>query len=162
MGILPAAGVFLLCVVWGASKSSELKKHALLLSELIQMTTEFSIAIRCTAPTLDELSQQCSGVFGELLRGELSSSADIRSAWEKATERLAACSFCADEEAAILRELSQELGTCAADGQLSLLEMHREKLSQLYSQAEQDRKTRGKLFRSVGTLTGLGAAILIL
>ena len=162
MSIIPAIGVFSLCLLWGIEQSVRLKKRELLLNELKAMVTEFSVAIRCTAPTLDELALHCGGIFGQLLRQKLDSTPDIRAAWESALAQLSQCSFCQDEEAEVLRQLGQELGTCAAEGQLSLLEMHSEKLSSLLHEAAQEHRTKGKLFRSVGTLTGLGAAILIL
>lgn len=162
MSIIPAAGAFALCLLWGIERSTRLKKRALLLAELKQLITEFSVAIRCTAPTLDELVLHCSGVFGELLRQQLANSPDVRCAWAEAVLQLSHCSFCGSEEASILSDLGRDLGTCSAEGQLSLLTMHLERLSRLCAEAEQDRKIKGKLFRSVGTLTGLGAAILIL
>lgn len=162
MSILPAVGVFSLCLLWGLEQSLRLKKREQLLNELKTMVTEFSVAMRCTAPTLDELMMHCGGVFGQLLREELSCAADVRAAWERALTRLSRCTFCQPQEEAVLRQLGQELGTCAAQGQLSLLEMHGEKLSALLQGAADEHRTKGKLFRSVGTLTGLAAAILIL
>ncbi len=162
MSIIPAAGAFLLCLLWGAEKSGSLKKRSLLLEELNRLVTDFSVAIRCNAPTLDELALNCSGVFGELIRQQPEYAADVKSAWSEASTRLAQCSFCRSEEAVLLQNLGRDLGTCPTEGQLSLLSMYGERLSQLYEEAEQERKTKGRLFRSVGTLMGLGAAILIL
>lgn len=162
MRLLPAALTFLICTMFGMMKSAELKKRAALLSELKQLAAEFSVSIRCTAPTLDELAGQCTGIFGELLRSELSQREDIREAWENAAMRLSQCSFCGKEESRLLTELGQSLGTCDAEGQLSLLEMYSEKLDKLCKSADEDSRTKGKLFRSVGTLAGAGAAILII
>ncbi len=162
MRLIPAAIVFVIFSVFGIIKSTELKKRAALLAELKQLAAEFSVSIRCTAPTLDELAKNCTGVFGELLRSEISRMSDIRKAWDSAVERLSQCSFCGAEEAWLLKELGQSLGTCAAEGQLSLLEMYGAKLDKLCKSAEEDSRIKGKLFRSVGTLAGAGAAILII
>lgn len=162
MNLLPAAAVFALCTICGFVKSGELRKRSQLLSELKQLVTEFSVAIRCTSPTLDELTDGCGGVFGELLRAARTDSPDIKSAWAIATQRLSECSFCGKEEAAILSELGRELGTCSAQGQLSLLELHGARLAKLSAEAENTAHSKGKLCRSVGSLLGAGLAILII
>lgn len=162
MGIFTAAGVFLLCALWGASRSSSLKKRVQLLNELRQLVTDFSVEIDCVAPTLYELCESCCGVFGELLREELKAAPDVRAAWSSAADRLSRCSFCMQPEQQIIRQLGAELGTCQASGQLSLLAMQGEKLAALYQKAQHEEQTRGRLYRSVGTLVGLGAAILVI
>ncbi len=162
MNILPAAAAFLICLVIGIAKSTELKKRSLLLAELKQLTTEFSISIRCTAPTLDELCESCTGVFGELLREKKAESSDIRTVWSSAAEQLAACPFCHKDEARLLLEMGQALGTCNAEGQLSLLEMYGAKLESISKSAEKDLLTKGKMCRSVSALLGAGIAVLII
>ena len=162
MSIIPAAGAFVLCLLWGTERSTQLKKRAQLLSELKQMTIQFSVAISCTAPPLDELILHCGGVFGQLLRQKLERYPDVRSAWQEAVAQLSECRFCGSGETELLMQLGKDLGTCPANGQLALLELYSEQLSKLLEEAERDTASKGKLFRSVGTLTGLGAAILIL
>ncbi len=162
MRILIAAAAFTAGAVWGVCKSSTFHKRAQLISELKRLTTEFSIAIRCTAPTLDELARDCSGIFGELLRSEMQKCPDIRCAWQNAVQRLSVCGFCGKEETAVLSELGRELGTCSAEGQLAMLELHRCRLDKLSAEADECAKSKGKLFRSVGALLGAGAAVLII
>lgn len=162
MNIIPAALAFLLCLSWGCMKSRALKKRSLLLDELKQIITEFSISIRCTAPTLDELSESCSGVFGELVRQQKKDNSDIKQAWKSATKQLSACPFCHKDEALILEEMGRNLGTCSAEGQLSLLEMYAAKLETLCKNAEEDLRTKGKLCRSVSALLGAGVAVLMI
>ena len=162
MRLFVAAAAFITGTVWGIHKSSELHKRARLLAELKQLITEFSVAIRCTAPTLDELADSCSGIFGELLRSARQECSDIRNAWSVAAERLSACGFCGKDEAAILSVLGRELGTCSAEGQLALLELQRNRMDKLSIEADDCAKSKGKLLRSVGALLGAGAAILII
>ncbi len=162
MNLIPAAAAFLLCTFCGIAKSTELRKRSQLLSELSRTTTEFSIAIRCTSPTLDELAESCSGIFGELLRESRKDTADIKTAWTDAVEQLRSCSFCGKAEAELLAELGRELGTCSAEGQLSLLALHGARLEKLSAEAEEDARGKGKLYRSVGSLLGAGLAILII
>lgn len=162
MNILPALAVFAICTALGLWKSSQLKKRALLLSQLKQLTEELAAGMRYTAPTLDELSDSCSGIFGELLKEAQKDTADIKSAWEAAASALSELSYAEKSESELMLRLSQKLGTCDTEGQLSMLSMYSEKLKRLLTEAEENAKTRGKLFRSVGTLLGAGAAILII
>ncbi len=161
MNIIPALCAFLLCAVYGLNKSGELKRRSQLISELKQLVTEFSVRMRCTAPTLTELSESCGGVFGELLRRQCETSPDIRTAWENACAALLGCSFCKREEYLILSEMGRKLGTCSTDGQLSLLSLYSEQLSALSAEAEEALRTKGKLCRSVSALLGAGLAIII-
>ena len=162
MRLVAAVWVFIIGAVWGILKSSELRRRVQLIAELKQLITEFSVAIRCTAPTLDELADGCGGIFGELLRNARQETDDIRSAWQTAAQQLSNCSFCGTEEAAILTELGRELGTCAAEGQLKLLELHQSRLDKLLTEADDSAKSKGKMFHSVGALLGAGAAVLII
>ncbi len=162
MRLLPAFIAFLLCVCFGLIRARELKRRSLLLSELKQFLLELEVSIRYTAPTLDELSESCCGVFGELLRQERESSPDIKQAWKSAVKRLSDCPFCGRAEASLLNELGQALGTSDAEGQLSILGLHRTRLERLCTEAEQEHKTKGKLYRSVSALLGAGIAVLIL
>lgn len=161
MRLFLAAAVFGLCTFYGFSASSDLKKRVQLLSELSQMTAGMALEIGYTAPTLDELAQGCRGAFAQLLRQELSETDDIHAAWSAATKRLSGYGFCGDEEAELLLKMGAGLGTSDAEGQLSMLSMYREQLSQLKTDAEERFRVKGKLMRSVGTLLGAGIAVLI-
>ncbi len=161
MRLISAAAVFAVCTVVGFMKGAALRRRVQLLTELRRMVTELAVAIRCTAPTLDELAEDCCGVFGELLRHERRSAPDLPTAWELASQRLGECAFCGAEERSLLLTLGRELGTCSAEGQLRLLELHNERLTRLLSEAEESSRSKGKLFRSVGALLGAGAAVMI-
>lgn len=162
MRLFPAAAVFVLCLSFGLLRARELKRRSRLLNELRQLILEIEVNLRYTAPTLDELSESCCGVFGELLRQERESSPDIKQAWKSAVERLSDCPFCGRAEAALLDGLGQALGTSDTEGQLSILGLHRARLERLCTEAEQEQRTKGKLYRSVSALLGAGIAVLII
>ena len=162
MNIFPALAMFSVCTAIGLWKSAELKKRALLLSQLNQLTEELAAAIRYTAPPLNELADGCGGIFGELLNESRCDTDDIKTAWKTAAQRLSELSYTEKSEAELMSGLGQKLGTCDAEGQLSMLSMYSEKLKRLSDEAEENAKVRGKLFRSVGTLLGAGAAILVI
>lgn len=161
MRIFIALAAFALCFAVGTRKSLLLKRRVTLLEELVRLLNEFAIEIRCTAPTLDELCGQARGSFAEMLRECREESTDIKSAWEKACGQLSQLSCCGTEEYEIMLSLGQSLGTCDVQGQLSLLELHSEKLSSVRQAAADEYARKGKLMRSVGALCGIGAAILI-
>lgn len=162
MNVFPALAIFAACAASGLWKSAQLKKRALLLSELKQLTEELCAAIRYTAPTLNELSDGCGGIFGELLNEARRDTSDIKSAWGTAALKLSELSYTEKSESELMLSLGQKLGTCDAEGQLSMLSLYCEKLKRLSDEAEENARVRGKLFRSVGTLLGAGAAILVI
>lgn len=161
MRLLPALTVFFICAGYGFAKSAELKKRAVFLEELTRLLTELSVAIGSTAPPLDRLCSECTGVFMQLVREQAASAPDIRAAWGQAVQQLERCRFCRDEEVQLLRALGQELGSCAAEGQLALLKLHGARAARLCEAAREESRSRGKMLRSVGTLCGIGAAILL-
>lgn len=159
-----AAGIviMLLCTAWGFRSSITLRKRCSLLRELRLLLEHFSIGISCTAPTLEELSKSGQGEFARLLREGLSETPDIRAAWGRAVDRLSEQSCCGKEEAGLLAELGQSLGTCSAESQLSLLKLYSARLDRLLEQAEEAAEKKGRLYRSGGVLAGLGAAVMLL
>lgn len=161
MNIALAAAAFIVGTIAGLWKSGELKKRALLLSQLRQLTADLSVSIRYTAPTLGELANTCTGTFGALLSEERQTSPDIKTAWKQAAQRLSELSYVETDEAEIMQKLANELGASSAEGQLSMLALYEEKLKSISQQAEECAKTKGKLLRSVGALLGAGAAVLI-
>ena len=161
MNIALAAAAFIVGTFTGLWKSAELKKRAMLISQLRQLTADISVSIRYTAPTLDELSNNCMGVFGSLLCEARQGSPDIKNAWKLAAKRLSELSYVEAAEAEIMQKLANELGASNAEGQLSILAMCEEKLKTISHEAEECVKTKGKLLRSVGALLGAGAAVLI-
>ncbi len=162
MRILLSFLAFALCFFEGLRQSTLLKRRACLIEELCGLLNGFAIEIRCCAPTLDELCEKAEGTFADILKGCRADAPDIITAWESACEKLAALPCCKKDEAELMRALGRSLGRSDAAGELSLLEMYREKLETLSKAAQEDFAGKGKLFRSVGTLCGIGAAILII
>lgn len=159
-----AAGfiILLLCAACGFRKSIMLKRRCTLIQELRLLLEHYSIEMSCTAPTLEELARQGQGEFGGILRQCAEKTPDIRQAWSNAVEQLSALPHCGKEEAAVLSELGQALGTCPAENELSLLKLYSARLDRLYEQAEKVSEQKGRLYRSGGILAGLGAAVLLL
>ena len=162
MRVVLAAAAFLLCATAGIRKSLLLRKRRELLEQLSAMLCGFAIEIRCTAPTLDELCERAVGEFADMVRKKRETAADIRSAWESACLELAALPCCKNEEAELMKELGLSLGKSDAAGQLALIELYRERLSCFEKSAAEELSQKGKLFRSLGVLCGIGVAIVII
>ena len=162
MKLILACMAFWVCTAEGMRRSALLKQREQLLAELSAMLCGFAIEIRCTAPTLSELCSAATGVFANLLRECKDGSRDIREAWENACGRLSALPCSGREETALLRELGASLGKSDAQGQLALIELYRERLAQCEKQASQELLQKGRLYRSLGVLCGLGAAVMVL
>lgn len=154
-----AAVIALFCCVFeGSRRSGMLKERVKILSELMLMLNNFSIEIRCSGLTLDELMSRERGGFAERFRQARKSCADARAAWESACGGLPE----KYEETALLQELGRLLGTSDKAGQLRLLELYLEQISRLKESAESSYAKKGKAYFQVGVLCGIAAAILII
>lgn len=155
-----AITAFALCALAGLGRSRLAKRRCELLAELVGLIAGFSVKIRCTAPTLAELIEQENGLFAQLVREERAGG-DIRAAWAAGCGRLAELPFCHKEEAALMQALGQALGKSDRAGAVQTLELYEGQLSALYEAARAEYEEKGRLFRSVGALCGLGAAIMM-
>lgn len=155
-----ALAAFALCALSGLGRSRLAKRRCELLAELVRLLAGFGVKIRCTAPTLGELIEQDGGLFAQLVREERSAG-DIRAAWAAACGRLEALPFCRKDEAALMRALGQALGKSDRAGAVQTLELYEGQLSALYEAARAEYAEKGRLFRSVGALCGLGAAVML-
>lgn len=78
----------------------------------------------------------------------------------EAARVFAADSYFRKEEREILLRVGELLGTLDRESQCARLELEREGLRQLLREAEKEKETRGKLYRSAGVLLGALTAIL--
>lgn len=156
--ITAAAVAFSVCAFEGYQRSRELKDRAKFLSETELMLERFSIGIRCAGRTSDELLETECTHFARLVRAFKDELGDTRAAWEKACDTLPK----KREETALLRELGKSLGAADKESTLDLLERCKAELMSLKTAAEADWSKRGKALFQVGTLCGIGAAVLII
>ena len=146
------------CVLEGFRRSRALKSREIFLGEISKLLNNFSIGIRCSGLTLDELISRADGRFAELVRGYIDGGDDVRRAWERACSRLPK----KDAEAALLAELGHSFGTSDREGTLRLIELYAVRFAELECAAREDYSHKGKAVMQVGTLCGIAAAILII
>lgn len=156
--ITAAAIAFSVCAFEGWRRSRELKDRVKFLAETELMLERFSIGIRCAGRTSDELLENERGHFAALVKTFAEDCGDMRAAWEKACDTLPKDR----EETALLRELGRSLGASDKESTLGLLERCAAEFRSLKTAAETDHSKRGKAFFQVGTLCGIGAAILMI
>lgn len=146
------------CAAEGYRRSVRLKIRVKTLGEIERMLSGFAIEIRCSALTVDELMNRSRGQFAELFARCREESENSKSAWE------AACGLLPqkDEETALLRELGHSLGTSDRAGQLQLLELYCDRISELRSTAELSCSQKAQAVFRVGILCGIAAAVLII
>lgn len=156
--ITAAAAAFSVCAFEGYRRSRELKDRAKFLAETELMIERFSIGIRCAGRTSDELLENEQGHFAQLVKTFKEEIGDVRAAWDKACDTLPQ----KREETALLRELGRSLGAADKESTLDLLERCSAELASLKNAADADYTKRGKALFQVGTLCGIGAAILMI
>lgn len=159
MRIILAVGAFLLSFAVGMTASWKLKKRREILEQLSLMLGEFSIEMRYIRPTLGQLIQSVGGEFGRFLHRTDDEPPVI---WESACDMLSATGWCNNEEIILLRSLGGSLGTTNTDGQLSVIALHNEKLQLLLEKARQEEQKKSRMLRMVGTLCGVGAAVMLI
>lgn len=156
--ILAAAVAFSVCTFEGYRRGRELKDRSEFLTEIELLIEHFSAGIRCSGRTSDELLESERGYFALLVKTFKSDCGDMRTAWEKACDQLSE----KREETALLRELGRSLGSSDKESTLRLLERCGAEIAALKTAAEADHSKRGKAFFQVGTLCGIGAAVLMI
>ncbi len=137
----------------GLYLSSKLDKRVKTLEEIILKTDEIQTMIRCqsaepkeilAAAAADSVLQCCSYADGNVNISE-----DELYMLDK-------------RDMAIIRELLNGLGKTDTDGQISMLEMNKKLLQNRLEQAREEYSKKGRMYRSVGVLVGIGAAVMLI
>ena len=149
---------FSVCALEGHRRARELKDRAVFLSEISALLERFAVGIKCFGRTSDELIEAEGGAFARLVKGFRGDTPSVRAAWERACGTLPK----KREETAILRELGRSLGASDTESTLRLLEQCGARIRELQAVAEAEYSKRGKASFQVGTLCGIGAAIIII
>lgn len=128
-----------------------------------------SLMIRCTAsPVRDIISSaaadsELSGLAfitamnNELEQGEC----DIRQLWSEKLKAYPPYGI-NEEEFSVLDIMGRTLGAADIQGQLDCLEMYGGIIASSIKEADKERKEKPKLFRSMGLLAGLFAAVILI
>lgn len=156
--LLAAALAFSIGAFWGFCRKRALHDRVVFLEEINSLLERFAVGIKCFKRTSDELLESENGEFAGLVKSSRNERNDIRSAWESACKTLPQ----KREETALLLELGRSLGSSDTESTLRLLEHCGERISELKKNADAEFEKLGTAVFRVGTLCGIGAAILII
>lgn len=128
-----------------------------------------SLMIRCTASPVRDIiasaaaDSELSGLmFITAANSELErSECDIRQLWSDKLKEYPPYGI-NDEEYSVLENIGRTLGAADVQGQLDCLEMYGGIIASSIKEADRERKEKPKLFRSMGLLVGLFAAVILI
>lgn len=151
-------------VLTGIVFSLRLQKKETILRKLILFTEEMSVHIRYQALEIPVLlwnmSQQSEYAELEFLAktAEMSGeNGDFHRAWEKNADEIPHLS---QSEREIVKSIGNGLGRTDTEGQISMLALNSTLLKEKYEKAHEEYTRKGKMYRSVGVLAGIGLAIM--
>lgn len=82
-----------------------------------------------------------------------------RGAWNEAADGF---SELGDGDVELLMGVGNSLGNSDTAGQIAMLELNSELLKARFAEAAEEASRKGAMYRSVGLLTGLGLAIIVI
>lgn len=139
------------------------------LEAAIAMIEELSLQIRYRALPVYELANALESSKGlEPLRfiGKLcqhiEEERDFSVAWSNAIRSCKDQSSLKDDDIKILISVGNELGKSDIDGQISTLSLYRDMLSRSLASAIDEKHSKGKMYRNLGALIGVGIAIILI
>lgn len=152
--------------VLGANESGKLKKKCVICGEIRELFTQLHIKIRYSAPDVYELIGELRGLalFSNLdfigrLPSEFSPDINFHENWQKAVSSDASLG---EDEKRLLISFGAVLGTSDIDGQLMAIEEAIETLSGIEDRRIEEYSRKGKLYRSLGMLSGVMVGILLI
>lgn len=140
-----------------------MKKRCLELETAIKMTEEIETLIRYQRLTVFEISERLkrSPDYKNLaFLKEIKQGNDFSKSWGIALKNSKTC--LKNEDVDILKSIGDGLGKSNFEGQISMLRLSEEGLRTRLASAVSELKTKGRLFRSLGSVCGLGIAIILL
>lgn len=82
----------------------------------------------------------------------------FRNAWDKAVNNDISLG---EEEKSILFSVGASIGKSNTAGQLSMLEINRQNIENIYENISRENLNKGKLYRSLGVLTGIFISVML-
>lgn len=149
----------------GAGASVNLKRNTEICVCMRTFLSELGILIKYSGDTLfclfNEIYNRQSMQkleFLSALLDEMSGGTDFPAAWIKAVSSDKKLPPVLSE---LLLSLGESLGTSGTEGQLMSLERTQEELSAIYESLLEEYRRKGKLYRSIGLMGGITAALLL-
>lgn len=167
--ILKLIGIMLLICATGytgMSMSTSLKERIKRLELIRKMLDEIATLIRYRALTVTEIINELvsNSSYGELIflhkaKLEIAPEIPFHCAWENAVKKDGKL---LNEEKSQLISLGNFLGSSDIEGQISALTIYKDKFNMLIEKASENYASKGKLYRSLGVLSGVFVSILLI
>lgn len=132
------------------------------------MLEELRVQIRYRALPVGELLEAlCENpalrrlVFLPRVRELFARDRDLEPAWRQAVEELRGASGLREEDTPLLLAIGASLGKSDVEGQLAAIDLHAQLLTERLREASDEQAKKGKLYRSLGLLSGVALAILL-
>ena len=143
--------------------SASLKRQVTYCNALRLFLEELGVLMRWNGDTLPVLieilaERQTYAPLSFLKRIRLEMHTSFSEAWRAAVEKEQKLP---EDLYSLLLSMGESLGTSDLEGQLSTLGQYLAQLEQIYQAAWAAYRTKGKLFRSMGLLGGMSAALLL-
>ncbi len=150
-------------------KSAVLSKRVRQLEGFVGALEAISSDIRYFASPVDVLMRKIDSLpeYRELLlfglcAGELAHSRDLQKAWGKALQSARPRLALDDGDIETLTWFGRVLGTTDVEGQTASCERYAALLRQRLESARRDRQSRGRLYTSLGLLTGIFVCVVFI
>ena len=167
--MLKTTGCIVLVVcgtLMGLKFSERLKKRVKLLELTVRMINEIALQIRYSSPTVFELLDDlCNNpAYSELkylirIKEKRVCGKSFSEVWNDGLSDVKENDFTA-EDYSVISEIGEELGRSDTDGQLTALALIKDKLLILRDNSAAEYEKKGKLYRTLGLLSGICVAIL--
>lgn len=147
--------------------SKQLNMRVKLLQLIRQILEDISIQLRFKASTVYEIldyldNNPVYSQLGFLHTANLNKNSfkSFNEIWSESLDEWV-CSPLKKEDFTLLKSIGNSLGTSDIEGQLSSLELFKEKAKMHFESAISERDKKSKLYRSLGVLSGIFVSVMI-
>lgn len=157
-----------ICGFMGIVRGRALEQRVIELKQSLIMVEKLQTCLRYERMPTKELIGQLARLDGlESLRfikecdEQMQKNGNFPKLWKESIENSRNRMDLNSADRELLKRIGDVVGGTDADGQISGLGLIGQMLSQALGQAEEERKQKGTLYRSLGVLCGIGIAILL-
>lgn len=155
------------CLICGIIKSSG---YRLRVSELVHfrdmmlsLSREIAYRKDPVVLSLARIKNQTAGLASDFIAEIISDEiTDFKQNWELAADNIYGDGILTEQDIEILKEAGAELGASGIMQQKSMIEMITAKLDIQIQKADEDLKTKGRMYKAIGGFCGACAVILLI
>lgn len=148
--------------------AADLKKRVEILKEVRLMLAKIKLMVEYNSATVYEIAESLAkdsrlsslGFLKTLSGSAENSEAIFSEQWENAVNGCR-CTYLKKEDISLIVSVGCQLGKSGVEGQMSSIGMKEKELEALISEAEAELVRKGKLYRSLGVLSGALAAVIL-